>query len=125
MRLFLLLYADDTAIVAESPSDLQSALNQLNEFCNKWGLRVNVDKTKIVVFSRGKIRNIPEFTLNSKNVEVVFDYTYLGVLFNYNNGFLKAQKRLCAADNRAMFSLIRKCRKLNLPIDVQLDIFEK
>ena len=79
------------------------------------------------MISRGKIRNTPEFTLNCKTIEIVLDYTYLGVLFrpNYNNGFLKAQKRLCAADNRAMFSLIRKCRKLNLPIDVQLDLFEK
>ena len=88
-------------------------------------MNVNIDKTKVVVFSRGKIRNIPVFTLNERNVEVVWDYAYLGVLFNFNNKFQKAQKRLCTAGNRAMFSLLKKCRKLNLPIDIQLDLFEK
>ena len=123
--LFLLLYADDTAILAETPNALQNALYNLEIYCNTWGLNVNVDKTKVVVFSRGKIRNIPVFTLNGNNVEVVWDYAYLGVLFNYNNKFNKAQKRLCTAGNRAMFSLLKKCRKLNLPIDIQLELFEK
>ena len=125
MYLFLLLYADDTAILAETPEKMQNALDKLDEYCTSWGLQVNVDKTKIVIFSRGKVRNIPSFSLNNMNVEVVPDYVYLGVLFNFNNKFLKAQKRLCLSGNRAMFSLLRKCRKLNLPIDIQLDLFEK
>ena len=50
--------------------------------------------------------------MNGRKVEVVSDYAYLGVLFNYNNKFQIAQKSLCAAGNRAMFSLLRKCRKL-------------
>ena len=125
MHLFLLLYADDTAILAETPEHLQTALDKLDEYCSSWGLQVNVDKTKVVIFSRGKVRNIPSFSLNNMSVEVVFDYVYLGVLFNFNNKFIKAQKRLSLAGNRAMFSLLRKCRKLNLPIDLQLDLFEK
>ena len=80
---------------------------------------------KFPVFFRGKIRNIPVFMLNDKNVEVVYDYAYLGILFNYNNKFNKAQKRLCIGDNRAMFSLLKKCRKLNLPLDIQLELFDK
>ena len=125
MHLFLLLYADDTAILAENPNDLQNALNGLSECCIKWGLNINIDKTKVVVFSREKIRNIPVFTLNGRNVEVVWDYAYLGVLFNFNNKYQKAKKRLCTAGIRAMFSLIKICRKLHLPIDKQLYIFEK
>ena len=125
MFLFLLLYADDTAILAENPGDLQNALNGLDKYCKEWGLNVNVNKTKVVVFSRGKIRNIPVFNLNGNNVEVVFSYTYLGVLFNYNNKFNEAQKNLCLSGNRAMFSLLKRCRKLHLPIDIQLDLFEK
>ena len=125
MFLFLLLYADDTAILAENPSDLQNALNGLDKYCKEWGLNVNVNKTKVVVFSRGKIRNIPDFNLNGNNVEVVFSYTYLGVLFNYNNKFNEAQKNLCLSGNRAMFSLLKRCRKLHLPIDIQLDLFRE
>ena len=70
---------------------------------------------------RGKNRNIQVFSLNGRNAKIVSDYAYL---LNYNK-FQKAQKRLCAAGKRAMFSLLRKCQKLNLPINIQLDLFEK
>ena len=43
IKLFVLMYADDTILLAESEEDLQD--------CNKWKLQVNVKKTKIVVFS--------------------------------------------------------------------------
>ena len=63
MRLFLLLNADDTAILAETSIDLQNALYELNEYFEKRGLNVNVNKSKIVVFSRCKIRKISRFSL--------------------------------------------------------------
>ena len=46
----VLLYADDGALVAESPEDLQLMLEILKSFCSKWRLLVNVDKTEIMVF---------------------------------------------------------------------------
>lgn len=35
LYLFLLLYGDDTVILAETPSDMQKALNALNVYCKK------------------------------------------------------------------------------------------
>ena len=61
IRLFILLYADDTIILAESVLELQSALNSVKVYCDKNFLKVNLTKTKVIVFSRGKIRKIPEF----------------------------------------------------------------
>ena len=40
LRLFVLLYADDTVILAESHGDLQDDLNVMLEYCNMWGLQV-------------------------------------------------------------------------------------
>ena len=60
-KMFVLLYADDTAICAESIQELQTVLNTLSDYCEKWSLQINTSKTKVVVFSRGKIRNIPNF----------------------------------------------------------------
>ena len=51
MRLYVLLYADDTIILAESADELQDALNGLSEYCRKWSLKVNIGKTKIIIFS--------------------------------------------------------------------------
>ena len=53
-KLFILLYADDTVILAETASDLQAALNAMLEYCNLWNLEVNATKTKVVVFCKSK-----------------------------------------------------------------------
>ena len=126
MKLFILLYADDTAILSENEKEMQNAVKMLEHYCNIWGLKINVNKTKIVgFFSRGKIRNIPKITFDNSDLEIVFDYKYLGVIFNYNNKFTKCIKDRCTSANRAMFSLLKKCRKLSLPLDIQIDLFEK
>ena len=51
---FLFLYADDTVVLAECPEDLQRALDMLRIYCEVWGLDINVRKTKVVIFSRGR-----------------------------------------------------------------------
>ena len=68
LYLFLLLYADDTI---ECPEDLQRALDMLKIHCEFWGLDINVRKTKVMIFSRGKIRKMPKFNLNEEAVDVV------------------------------------------------------
>ena len=87
MKLYVLLYADDTVVLAESANELQLALN---EYCQKWSLSVNI--TKIVKFSRGKVRKYPRLTLGSNEIEVKDDYVYPRVTFNYNGSFKKNNK---------------------------------
>ena len=47
-QLSLLLYADDIALIAPDAQSLKLMLNKLNEWCSKWRLSINSDKTKIV-----------------------------------------------------------------------------
>ena len=124
-KMFVLLYADDTVLCSESAESLQVALDKLCDYCYKWSLTVNANKTKAIVFSRGKIRKKPRFYFNGKEIEVVFDFKYLGLMFNYNNKFSVAQKELFDRASRAMFALVRRCRKLSLPLDIQVDLFDK
>ena len=125
MHLFLLMYADDTVILAETPSDMQACLNALEVYCKNNGLHINTTKTKVIAFSRGKIRILPDFNFNGEQIEVVWDYKYLGTIFNFNNKFTVAKKSQCTIANKAMFGLIRKCKRLDLPLDIQLDLFDK
>jgi hypothetical protein len=124
LKLFSLLYADDTIVLAESESELQRALTGIYDYCKAWHLTVNTSKTKIVVFSRGKVRKLPSFQFGDSSIEVVQDFNYLGIKFNYNNKFKKAISKQVNQARRAMFSLITKARKLDLPIDIQLDLFD-
>ena len=57
MRLNLLLYADDTALLAESAKELQAALNAMFLYCKTWNLSVNPTKTKVIVFEKSNYKN--------------------------------------------------------------------
>ncbi len=71
LYLFLLLYADDTIVLAECPEDLQRALDILKTYCEFWGLDINVRKTKVMIFSRVKVTKMPKFNFNEETVDVV------------------------------------------------------
>ena len=58
LKLFVLLYADNTIILAENEIELQLALNKVYGYCMMFKLYVNTTKTKIIVFSRVKVRRI-------------------------------------------------------------------
>ncbi len=48
------MYADDKIIVAVSKVGLQKALNCLEDYCRKWKLEVNAQKTKVTIFGNRK-----------------------------------------------------------------------
>ena len=52
------------------------------------------------------------------------NYKYLGITFNYNGSFNLNTDNLKAQATRALFSLISKARRLRLPIDIQLELFD-
>ena len=53
-RVSLLLYADDIALVANSEEDLQTMLNTLHEWCRRWRVLINTNKSKCVHFRKGR-----------------------------------------------------------------------
>ena len=55
LRLIVLLYADDTVLLANNETDLQRTLNEFDIYYKTWKLNVNIDKTKVVVLARKKL----------------------------------------------------------------------
>ena len=125
LRLYVLLYADDTIVMAESADELQAALSAVHQYCELWKLSVNTSKTKVVIFFRGKVRKFPEFMFGAIKLDVVDDYIYLGTTFNYNGSFSKAITKQVNQARRAMFTLICKAKKLCLPLDIQCELFDQ
>ena len=93
LKLFTLLYADDTIVLAETERELQSALDAVHEYCNNMHLTVNTQKTKVMIFSRGKVRKYQNFMFGGSILDVTYEYVYLGVNFNNNTSFIKAIER--------------------------------
>ena len=54
LQIFLLLFADDAVLFARDPASLQSMLNDVESYCNDWGLRLNTNTTKIMIFENGR-----------------------------------------------------------------------
>ena len=62
-------YADDTTIMAESEEELKSLLMKVNEESEKVGLKLNIQKTKIMVSGP-----IASWEIHGETVETVSDY---------------------------------------------------
>ena len=53
LKMNCLMFADDLVLFSESAPGLQNCLNKLNTYTKKWNLKVNINKTKVVVFNKG------------------------------------------------------------------------
>ena len=82
------MFADDMVIIGNSREDLQHRFNLLYEYCKTWGLEVNMNKTKIMVFrNRGKLLPNEKWFYNNNEVVIVDYFNFLGVFFNYTGTF--------------------------------------
>jgi hypothetical protein len=103
----VLLFADDTALVADSARELQMLLDLIEEYLQMKKLQLNVMKTKVVVFSKRneKIDNI--FVFGGQQLEVVEKIKYLGYIFQSNGGWSSHIKEVLNRGRAATFSLFR------------------
>ena len=74
--IILLLFADDMVIIGQSKEDLQSSLTRLNEYCSIWGLDVNIENTKVVIFrKKSNMRACQHFCYNEQKIEIMDNST--------------------------------------------------
>jgi hypothetical protein len=125
IKLFVLLYADDTVIFSDNDTDLQNALDNFKEYCEQWKLKINTDKTKIMIFSKGRFRYDKIFKIGNTELEIVDEYKYLGLYLSKSGSFYRTKQHIAEQGNKAMFTLLRKINKLSLPYDLQIELFDK
>ena len=124
LKLFTILYADDTVIFAENRNELQAAMNAMYHYCELWKLDINEQKTKVVVYGSKSSYTEPNLMIGKHSINFVSEYTYLGVCFPCNGNFVNSICKLKNQASRAMFALLTKARKLGLDIDVQMQLFD-
>ncbi|KAK2704262.1 hypothetical protein QYM36_016606 [Artemia franciscana] len=61
-KLSLLLFADDIALVANKPQDLQTLLNLIDEYLHIKKLRLNTEKSEVVIFKKRKVGDDEKYT---------------------------------------------------------------
>ena len=94
-EIFVLLYADDIAICADTVRNIQIQLNIVELFCLNTGMVVNIGKTKIIVFRNGGfLRSNEKWYYQGQQIEVVSFYKYMGILFTPKLVWTKTKENL-------------------------------
>ena len=112
-----LRYADDTTLMAESEEELKSLLMKVKEESEKVGLKLSIQKTKIMAYGP-----ITSWEIDRETMEIVTDFTFLGSKITADGDFSHEIKRRLLPGRKAMTNLdsILKSRDITLPRKVHL-----
>ena len=107
-----LRHADDTTLTAESEEELKSFLMKMKEESEKVGLKLNIQKTKIMAFSP-----IISWQIDGETVDKTADFIFLGSKITADGDCSHEIKRQLLLGRKAMTNLdsILKSRDITLP----------
>ena len=110
-------YADDTILMAESEGELKSLLMKVKEESEKVGLKLNIQKTKIMAS-----RPITSWEIDGETVETVSDFIFLGSKITADGDCSHEIKRRLFLERKVVTNLdsIFKSRDIALPTKVHL-----
>ena len=114
ITLFIVLYADDTIPFSENKQDLQLQVDTFYDYCNVWKLKVNIQKTKAMIFSKGRTNENVHFTFNGEGFENVKTFNYLGIIFSKGGSFAHTMKNDVYKAMMAMYAVLKKGRFFQL-----------
>ena len=111
------LYADDTTLRAESEEEPKSLLMKVKEESEKVGLKLNIQKTKIMASSP-----ITSWQIDGEIMETVRDFTFGGSRITADGDSSHEIKRRLLLGRKAMTNLdsILKSRDITLPTKIHL-----
>jgi len=109
--------ADDTTLIAESEEELKSILMKVKVESEKVGLKLNIQKTKIMASSP-----ISSWEIDGETVEIVSDFIFLGSKISTDGDCSHEIKRHVLLGRKVMTNLhsICKSRDITLPTKVRL-----
>ena len=112
-----LRYTDDTTVMAENKEELKSLLMRANEESEKVGLKLNIQKTKIMASSP-----ITSWEMDGETVETVSDFMFLGSKITADGDCSHEIKGRFLLGRKVMTNLdsIFKSRDITLPTKVRL-----
>ena len=100
-----LMDADDVILISKSERGLQKCLTKFDNYCDLWGLDINIDTTKIIVFKKnGRILQY-KFCFNGHSIENMHTFKYSGVLVSASSAFSHAKLDLYKRGLKAFFKL--------------------
>ena len=112
-----LRYADDTTLMAEREEELKSLLMKVKEESEKVGLKLNIQKMKIMASGL-----ITLWQIDRKMMETVTDFIFLGSKLTADSDYSHKIKRCLLLGRKAMTNLdsILKSRDITFPTKLHI-----
>ena len=112
-----LRYTDDTTLMSKSEQELKSLLMKMKEESEKVGLKLNIQKTKIMASGP-----ITSWQIDGDTMETMTDLIFLGSQITADGDYSHKIKRHLLLGRKAMINLdsILKSRDITLPTKVHL-----
>jgi hypothetical protein len=127
LKIYLLMYADDICLFSYTAEGLQQGLDMLHDYCERWKLTVNTSKTKIMIFKKGgRTSRGLRFSYNNAELDIVSEFSYLGIIFSSGGSFSKTHDALAGQALKALFKLKSYLYKFtNVSVSHMLELFDK
>ena len=121
-----LKYADDLVLMSTSKDGLQKCLDNLESYCTKWKLEINMEKTKVILFNRqGSLIKKHKFTYKLNHIDIAREYKYLGFIFTCSGSTNAGITNLINQAKKAWFSIQYYLSvSKNKNIDIYLKLFD-
>ena len=112
-----LIYADDTTLMAESKEELKSLLMKVKEESEKAGLKLNIQKIKIMASSP-----ITSWQIDGETIETMTDFIFLGSKITADGDCSHEIKRHFFLGRKSMTNLdsMLQSRDITLPTEIHL-----
>ena len=122
-------FADDTVAIAigedsqEVQEKLQYAVNKLFDWSKKWGMILNIAKTKVINFSVGKKDNLV-VKLEGEEIKNCNSIKYLGLVLDHNLDFNSHVDSVIGKANSALNKVCVMIKgRRGLPLDIAIDLY--
>jgi hypothetical protein len=110
--------------MSETADGLQMCIDKLYNYCTKWGLQINMKKTKSVVFNNtGKLHD-KIFNVNNVPIERAKGYKYLGVYLSSSGSSAEAKEDLYKRGLKALLKFTKSFNLYKPKIKTLLHIFD-
>lgn len=116
-EIHLIAYADDIILHSNTPFKTNKKLRLLYQYCETNRMIVNTQKTKVLIFHKGRAGNIKQrlsFRYNETHLEIVNEYKYLGVIFSETGVFRRAYENFAKSSKVATNRIFLILKKIHI-----------
>ena len=114
-----LRYTDDTTLMAESKEELKHLSNKMKEESEKAGLKLNIQKTKIMA-----LEPITSWQINGETIEIVTDFIFLGSKITVDGDCSHEIKRHLLFGRKAMTNLDSILKNIDITWPAKVSIIK-